>query len=97
MPKRKIFNSEDGWEQSSRCGGLDAPIWEHRAWGGLATESENSKWKFVVSVADQFGLSSPNSASAFSSRVHELAEFSILETRFEIGNLAAYIQLAYLL
>ena len=77
-------------------GVLDAPIWEHRAWGGFATESENSKWIYVVSVVDQFGMSNPNSASAFSSRVHELAEFSILETRIEIGNLAAYIQLAYL-
>ena len=39
----------------------------------------------------------PKQCYAISSRVHELAEFSILETRFEIGNLAAYIQFAYVL
>lgn len=78
-------------------GVLDVPVWEHRAWGGFTTESENSKWNQMVSGVDQFRISNLNSAFAISSRVHELAEFSILETRFEIGNLAAYIQFAYLL
>ena len=59
------------------------------------TEFENSQWKKMVSVFDQLGMSNPNSAYAISSRVHELAEFSILETRFEIGNLAAHIQFAW--
>ena len=36
----------------------------------------------------------PKQCNAISSRVHELAEFSVLETRIEIGNLAAYIQFA---
>ena len=51
----------------------------------------------MVSGVDQFRISNLDSAFAISSRVHELAEFSILETRIEIGNLAAYIQFAFVL
>ena len=65
--------------------------------GGFRTELENSKWKNVVSVSDQFRLLDLNSAYAILSRAHELAEFSVLKTRFEIGNLAAHIQFAKLL
>ena len=65
--------------------------------GGLTTELENSKWKNVVSVSDQFRLLGLNSAYAILSRVHKLAEFSVLETHFEIGNLAAHIQFAKML
>ena len=73
---------------------LDVLVKKHRALGGLTTEAENSKWKKMVSVIDQVRMSNLNSAYAISSRVHELAKFSVLETRIEIGNLAAHIQFA---
>lgn len=45
--------------------------------GGFRTELENSKWKNVVSVSDQFRLLGLNSAYAILSRAHALAEFSV--------------------
>ena len=75
---------------------LDAPVGniEHGVVLLLNLRIQNGMNWLVLLTSLGFN---PKQCYAILSRVHELAEFSVIETRFEIGNLAAYIQLAYAL